>query len=148
MKLAWVVLDASVVIKAILPNPLQRHCQACIAGFSNLKPAAPMLWAYETTSAITKAVHFKQITEAEALLALGIINALGVQLFIPDEEHNIAAFQWAKRLKRASAYDAYYLALAQTLECHFWTADNRLINALKDANVDWLHHVGEMKPLE
>ena len=53
-----------------------------------------------------------QITEAEGRQALAQLQSLGVQLFIPDAGQNLAAFDWALRLKRAAAYDSYYLVLA------------------------------------
>ena len=50
---SFIVLDASVAVKAILPNSLQAHCMALIQTFAEVQPAAPALWAHETTSAIT-----------------------------------------------------------------------------------------------
>jgi predicted nucleic acid-binding protein len=141
------VLDASVVIKAILPNPLQGHCLALVKTFSKVQPVAPALWAYETTSAIAKTVHFKQITEAEGRQAFEQLNALGVQLSTPDLEQNQAAFEWTIRLKRAAAYDSYYLALAQSLDCPFWTADSRLFNALNEEHLKWMHWIEEIPSL-
>ena len=76
-----------------------------------------------------------------------------MRLFVPDADQNRAAFDWTLRLQRASAYDSYYLALAQALECNFWTADGRLFNALKseafvvDARLGWLHWIEELTPL-
>jgi len=142
-----VIIDASIAIKAILPNPLQGHCRALVQTFVEVQPVAPALWVYETTSAISKAVHFEQITENEGHQALEQVDALGVRLFVPDSEQNRIAFDWTLRLKRASAYDSFYLALAQVLECEFWTADNRLFNALRDARLDWLHWIEELMPL-
>lgn len=141
------VLDASVAIKAILPNPLQKHCLALIKTFAEVQPASPALWAHETTSAIAKTVYFKQITEAEGSQALEQLDKLGVQLFAPDLEQNQAAFNWTIRLKRAAAYDSYYLALAQSLDCPLWTADSRLFNALKEERFQWLHWIEEIPPL-
>jgi predicted nucleic acid-binding protein len=141
-----VILDASVAVKAILPNPLQPHCLALVQTFVDVQPAAPALWAHETTSAIAKAVHFGEITEKEALQALEKLDALGVRLFVADAEQNRAAFDWTLRLKRASAYDSYYLVLAQALECDFWTADKRLFTALQDAHLGWLHWIEELTP--
>ena len=57
-----VVIDASAAVKAVLPNPLQAHCLALVQSFVETQPAAPALWAYETTSAIAKAFHFGEIT--------------------------------------------------------------------------------------
>ena len=139
-----VVIDASVAVKAVLPNPLQAHCLALAQSFVKAQPAAPALWAYETTSAIAKAVHFGEITEKEAQQTLQKLNSLGVRLFVADAEQNLAAFEWTLRLKRASAYDCYYLVLAQALECEFWTADKHLFNALQDAHPGWLHWIEEM----
>lgn len=141
-----VVIDASVAVKAILPNPLQMHCLALVQTFVDLQPAAPAVWAYETTSAITKAVHFGEITEKEAQQTLEKLETLGVHLFVADAEQNRAAFDYTMQLKRASAYDSYYLVLARILECDFWTADRRLYNALQDARLGWVHWVEEIAP--
>ena len=138
------IIDASAAVKAVLPNPLQAHCLALVQTFVDVQPAAPALWAYETTSAIAKAVHFGEITEKEAHQILQKLNSMGVRLFIADTEQNLAAYEWTLRLKRASAYDSYYLVLAQALECEFWTADKRLFNALQDTHLVWVHWIEEM----
>jgi len=142
-----IILDASVAIKAILPDPLQGHCLALVQTFAEVQPVAPALWVYETTSAISKAVHFKQITENEGRQVLEQVDALGTRLFVPDLEQNRIAFDWTLRLKHASAYDSFYLALAQALECDFWTADQRLFNALRDEHLDWLRYIEELAHL-
>jgi predicted nucleic acid-binding protein len=142
-----VVIDASIAIKAIFPNPLQGHCRALVQTFADAQPGAPTLWSYETTSAISKAVHFEQLTENEGRQALEQVDALGVHLFVPDLEQSRIAFGWTRRLRRASAYDSFYLALAGALECDFWTADKRLFNALTDAQLEWLHWIEELAPL-
>ena len=141
-----VVIDASVAVKAVLPNSLQMHCLALVQTFVDVQPAAPALWAHETTSAIAKAVHFGEITEKEAHQMLEKLEALGVHLFVADAEQNRAAFAWTIRLKRASAYDSYYLVLAKVLECDFWTADKRLFNTLQEARLGWVHWIEELTP--
>jgi len=147
MSTGVVVLDASVAVKAILPNPMQGYCRALVQTFSEVQPVAPALWACETTSALAKAVHFGQLTLEEGHKALEQLNLLGVRLFVPDTDQNRGTFDWTLRLNRATAYDSYYLILAQSLACDFWTADNRLFNALKDARLGWLHWIEELKPL-
>jgi len=146
MNNSLVVIDASVAVKAILPNSLQGYCLALVESFAEVQPVAPALWAHETTSAIAKTVHFGEITEKEGRQALEKLDALGLRLFIADGEQNLAAFDWTLRLKRASAYDSYYLVLAEALECNFWTADRRLFNALQDARLEWVHWIEELKP--
>lgn len=139
-----VVIDASVALKAVLPNPQQACCLELVQTFIEVQPVAPALWTYETTSAIAKAVYFREITENEARLTLEKLDGLGVRLFVADREQNEAAFEWTLKLKRASAYDSYYLALAQALECDFWTADKRLFNSLQEAHIGWLHWIEEL----
>lgn len=139
-----VVLDASAAIKSILPNALQPQCQELVQMFSSVQPAAPALWRFETTSAIAKAVHFRQLTAGEGRSVLKLLDQLEVHLFLPDIEQNQLAFDWTLRLKRATAYDSYYLALAQVLDCVLWTADNRLFNALKGHPFPWLRHVQDL----
>ena len=68
---------------------------------------------------------------------------LGVRLVLPDASQNRQAFDWTLRLNRAAAYDSYYLALAEALECDLWTADRRLLNAV---DLPWVRWVGERGP--
>ena len=123
------------------------HCRALVQTFAVVQPVAPVLWIYETTSAIAKAVHFDQLNENQGRQGLEQLDALGVKLFIPDIDQNRIAFDWTLRLKRASAYDSFYLALALALECDLWTADSKLFNALQEANFGWLHWIEELAPL-
>ncbi|MFO7662404.1 MAG: type II toxin-antitoxin system VapC family toxin [Chloroflexota bacterium] len=141
-----VVIDASVAVKAVLPNPLQSNCLTLVESFVDDIPVAPALWTYETTSAIAKAVYFKDLTLEEGQRAIEQLDALSVHLFAADVDHNRAAFQWTQKLNRASIYDSYYLVLAQALGCDFWTADRRLFNALQEMRLDWVHWVGALGP--
>jgi len=115
--------------------------------FAEVQPVAPALWIYETTSAISKAIHFKQLTESEGRQAVAQVEALGVRLFVPEFDQTQRAFDWTLQWKRVSAHDSFYLALAHELECDFWTADKRLFNALSDAHLNWLHWIEELTPL-
>ena len=136
------VIDASVTLKLVLPSPLRVECSALVndlvsRGFELIAPA---LWAYETTSTLCKAVHFGQLTPDEGERTLLQLMSLGVRLVLPDVSQNRQAFDWTLRLNRAAAYDSYYLALAEALECDLWTADRRLLNAV---DLPWVRWVGE-----
>jgi hypothetical protein len=43
MTSSLIVLDASVAVKAVLPNPLQAHCLGLVQTFVEVQPAAPAL---------------------------------------------------------------------------------------------------------
>jgi predicted nucleic acid-binding protein len=63
-----------------------------------------------------------------------------VRLVVPDVGQNRQALEWTLRLKRASAYDSYYLALAEALKCDLWTFDRRLFNAV---DLSWVRWAGD-----
>jgi predicted nucleic acid-binding protein len=136
---ALVVVDASLVVKAVLPNPDFARCQAALISLQDRQLIAPALWIYEVTSAISKAVHYQQLTPEEGQAALRQILSLGVQVILPDETQAQLAFNETLRLQRAAAYDSFYLVTAGALEAEFWTADRRLANTFQDSAPDWLH---------
>ena len=103
------------------------------------KLLAPSIWRFELTSILTKAVHFQQLSEHSAREALELSGELRVQLIHPDHELTVQAFEWTRRLKRAAAYDSFYLALADRLGCELWTVDRRLANAVA---APWVQYVG------
>jgi predicted nucleic acid-binding protein len=82
------------------------------------------------------------VDDAEQILAL--LEALGVQLIPPDEIYNKRAFNLTMQLKRAAAYDSYYLALAESLKCDLWTADKKLYQAAQNNDITWVRHVSEV----
>jgi len=136
-----VVIDASIAIKAVLPNPLQAQCQALLIYLSSNELVAPGLWIYETTSALSKAIFFNEITADEGRTALTQVNSLGVQIAPTEIGQSFQAFEWTLRLKRAAAYDSFYLSLAESLSCDLWTADRRLKNAVSLPWVRWVEEI-------
>ena len=52
----------------------------------------------------------------------------GVDLREPPGLHR-RAMELAAQLRQDAAYDAYYLALAELLDCELWTADQRFYRA-------------------
>ena len=135
------VVDASFVFRLILPGPYQADLQLLVAGWlaDGCEMQAPSLWVYEITSALCKTVHFGQITAEEGEDALALAQHLGVRSVAPSGELVQSAFQWTRRLDRAAAYDNFYLALAEGLQCALWTADRRLCHAV---DLPWVHLVG------
>jgi predicted nucleic acid-binding protein len=51
------------------------------------------------------------------------------------------ALALAEHLELSAAYDAHYLALAERLGTEFWTADQRLGNAMSSI-LPWVHEAG------
>lgn len=133
----YLVVDASFAIRLVTPHP-QRvfftslsdrwHAEGMIL-------CAPSLWLYEVTSATTKLVRFGEVTDAQGRNLLKLLQNMGIELFEMDELLIGKAFEWTVQLNRAAAYDCFYLALAEKLDCDFWTVDQRLANAV---NQPWV----------
>ena len=69
------------------------------------------------------------------------LDALGFQTIVPTLELHLAALHWAERIGQSNAYDAQYLALAESLSAEFWTADVRLVHVLEKLDVSWIHAI-------
>ena len=104
---------------------------------------APVLWLAEAVSAIRKSVFFQAISAEDGLLALDDLLALDIETITIDPLLCRTAFEWAGRLRQATAYDGFYLALAEQMGAELWTADKRLANAAQQAGVTWVRWIGE-----
>jgi predicted nucleic acid-binding protein len=141
------VIDASLVFKLILPNPLQAQFRALMTQWKQdgYEICAPALWIYEITSALCKVVHFGQLKPDEGTRALALAQGLEVQLIPPNDAQARLAFDWTMRLNRAAAYDSFYLALAETLGSELWTTDKHLYNA---AAQPWVRLVSDEQKVQ
>jgi predicted nucleic acid-binding protein len=97
----------------------------------------PAFWDYEVANGVNKAIARGDLTEQEghdALALLLAVRAQRVPLPTPQQSYELA------RRYRRSVYDGWYLALAETTGCAFWTADAKLYNAVHEslAFVKWL----------
>jgi predicted nucleic acid-binding protein len=136
-----VVVDAGLLYRALILTPVQSTIQNQLLrwGEADVTLFAPTLWRYELTAALTEAHHFGHLTEKEVQNALQDMFDLPITLVPPDDALVRSAQTWTVKLQRAAAYDSFYLALAERLQCEFWTADKRLFNA---ASVEWVRYLG------
>ena len=73
--------------------------------------------------------------------AFDTLHSLPVQTLHPISLHR-RAWELAQHFNRPAAYDSHYLALAEIAGCPFWTADERLFNAVRHELV-WVHWLGD-----
>jgi predicted nucleic acid-binding protein len=114
-----IVIDASAVVAALLRAGAARRRIASDALH------APHLLDSEVTDVLRRLVMRDVVSNDDAERALGIWKRIGVKRYptiglidrIWDLRHNL------------SAYDAAYIALAEHLDCHVVTADQRLAGA-------------------
>ena len=128
-----VVVDASVSLKwalddedAVAQAVALRH--DALAG--RLQLTAPSLWLYEVTNGLVVAARMNRLAgELGAQLLRHILGLRVVRLADPDPD----AVYAASLRHRIAAYDAAYLALAETLGVPLWTGDRRFYEAVGPA---------------
>ena len=141
---SWVCVDASLVVKLVVeePHSLQVRALWRTWQYEGSVATAPPLLRYELASVLRKHVARGLRTTAESRQALERALAFDIRYQEPPNFH-LQAFDLADRLGRSAAYDAHYLALAEYLACEFWTADERLVNAVQDM-LPWVKWLGQL----
>ena len=141
-----VCVDANVVVALVTA---ERFSRAALALWEELtrkdwQPVAPLLLRYEVTSALWRKTMQKVMASEDARQALQEALALDIQYLDPPGL-SLQALELAARFQRPAAYDAHYLALADHLSCPFWTADERLYNAIR-ADCPHVRWLGDCRP--
>ncbi|NCC35632.1 MAG: PIN domain-containing protein [Chloroflexia bacterium] len=145
-----VVIDANILIAfGLSDEPLHTQAQQRLSAWaaSRTMLIAPRLFRSEVTAVIRKAVYQQRLEHEQGRIMLARLLIYPIALY-EDDALLKAAYDLAEAYKRPRAYDTQYLALAQRLSCEFWTADERLFNAVKDqvAGIRWLGHVQSYFP--
>jgi predicted nucleic acid-binding protein len=91
--------------------------------------SCPSLLHYEIIAVSRKAVHQGRISQELGWIARDQLLTYPVILHF-DRALLRRGYEIAEEFNRPTAYDAQYLALAERLSCSFWTADERLFNAV------------------
>lgn len=140
-----VVIDAGVAILQAVADPLSERVDELWTHWiqEGFLICAPQLWLNEVTSALHKIYRQNLITEEQAQQALEALLGLNVELYEANADACRQAFSWATRLDHFQAYDGFYLALAESLQAPLWTTDRRLVNRVRQLDINWTHWVGE-----
>lgn len=128
-------IDASVVIRLATSDTVTALWESWMT--DEVKVVAPSLLYYEVTNGLYR--YYKAgIYPSEAVTTtLKAALALPIELITVSDLHPRAA-EIAMRFNLPATYDAHYLALAEWMEVDLWTADIRLVNALKTFKVKWV----------
>ena len=139
-----IVIDANITVALFVNLPYSSQAEHLFRLWrqQNVDLYAPALWPAEVISALRKVVTAGQMGSDDARLALASLGRYPVQVIVPDTNLMDSSLMWAEKLNQTVAYDAQYIALAESLEAEFWTADQRLILSLQRRHVSWIHWVG------
>jgi predicted nucleic acid-binding protein len=140
-----ICIDASLVVALLMPESLSpaalSRWQAWVE--QDEEVVAPALLRYEVHSALYRKAFRELIAFEDSLGAIEQFTRLDIHFLDPPGLPRRAA-ELAKLFERPNTYDAHYLALAEHLNCPFWSADERLYNAVcqRFANLYWLGQTG------
>jgi len=126
-----IVADTNIFLAVALNEPEK---ELIIQLTSDMVIISPEILPYEIGNALSAMVKRKQITQNEALSALGIANQIPVRL---------AKIDILQALKLALdfniyAYDAYFLHCAKASSCPLITLDNRMKQVATNLNIQIL----------
>lgn len=138
-----VCIDASLALKWVLPEIYTDEAQGLLYDWlkKGLTLIAPTLFIFEVASALRNKVHRQIITQEEGFSALNQIRHGRVELIFSP---NLVERAWRilEGLRLPTAYNAFYLALAEEEGCEFWTADENLVNILNKHKIHWTKWIG------
>lgn len=126
-----VVVDANILIAlGLADEPLHTQAKQILSSWQSLNErlAAPRLFRSEITAVVCEAVYQLRIGHEPGRMILAQLLAYPVELY-EDIDLLKEACELAVLLNRPRAYDTQYIALAERLDCEFWTADERLVNS-------------------
>lgn len=138
-----VCVDANLILRTLVPGPLSGQAISLLEKWEDDQTTliAPTFFAYEVTSTLRRLVHLKQINPFQGDRAFEKFLQFPIRLS-HRPEILLLAWELAKEFDRPRAYDTAYLALAQLQGCEFWTADERLYNAVGE-HLDWVKWIGD-----
>jgi predicted nucleic acid-binding protein len=136
-----IVLDASVVIKVVVPEDMSDKADGLISDSKarGVCMIVPHLYEPESLSVLSRKVWAGDLTKAQADTALKALKNIPVN---PLSFAGKVDRAWAivGQFNMRYAYDAFYVALAEHRGCKLWTADKKLYNTVHNTFpfVDWL----------
>ena len=127
-----IVVDASVAIKWFLPEQESDSADRVLASAGPMH--APDLLLLETASVLWKKVRSRHLGRSEATTIRQGLDSVPLILH-PAGPLLETALELALDAGR-SIYDSLYLALAFALDCPFVTADEKLVNAIRQYSTE------------
>ena len=135
------VVDASVAVKAVVEEDYTREARTLVRSWqtAGLPMMAPDFMASEFATALRKKIAEGILTNEDAKRLLTGLYQSGID-FRPSRPLHDRAIDLAVELNQRLAYDSHYLALAESLNCDFWTADEPFYRAARNTypQVQWI----------
>ena len=136
-----VVVDASLAVKWLVEEDDSDRAHAALQSWvaQGITCIAPHLMPFEVANALHRRVLRGELNAGDSTRLIARLLESRLELHQPPNLH-VRALQLASQLKQSAAYDAHYLALAESFGCELWTADETYYRAASPGieNVRWL----------
>ena len=136
-----VVVDASLAVKWLIEEDDSDKAHATLQSWvaQDIARLAPRLMPFEVANALHRRVLRGELSVGDNTRMIARLLESRPELHQPPGLH-VRALQLATQLKQGAAYDAHYLALAESVGCELWTAAERFYRAASPSidNVRWL----------
>ena len=121
-----VVVDTSIAVKWVVEEADSREAISLKASWlgHGLQASAPDLLTREFNSALFGKVRAGGMALSEAIDTLARWESLDIVIYDSNPFHR-RALELAVFVHHDEIYDLYFLALAESLNCELWTADQR-----------------------
>ena len=138
-----VVVDASLAVKWLVEEDDSDKAHAALQSWvaQDITRIAPNLMPFE----VANALH-RRVLRGDSIRMIARLLASRLELHQPPDLH-VRALQLASQLKQNAAYDAHYLALAESFGCELWTSGERFCRAASPS-VDSVRWIGEFRAPE
>ena len=137
----FVVVDASLAFKWLVREEHTDKALAILRAWHSeeVTPTAPHLLPFEVSNALHRRVVRGELSLEGAVDLIGNLLTSQIALHQPWNLHG-RALEIASRFGQTAAYDAHYLALAESLDCELWTADERFFHSTREpeGRVHWI----------
>jgi predicted nucleic acid-binding protein len=141
MQKSLVCVDASIIISLVTSETQSQKALELWTKWmqEDTHVVAPSLLNYEITSALRRKVARGIMSYEDARRSLEVFSSLDIE-FLDQPDLTLRAYDIAFRFNLPTAYDAFYLAVSEMLECEFLTSDERLYNAVSGSfhNLCWI----------
>ena len=131
----FVVVDASLAFKWLIEEVDSDKADSLVEVWNDwgIQTVAPYFMSAEVTNILLQRMKRGEISLDEGLRLIEKLLSSGIELHNPPDIHR-RALELASELGQGAAYDSHYLALAESLDCEMWTADERFYRVASPAS--------------
>lgn len=137
-----IVIDSGILISSVFAETLTPQAKLILRYWhkQDTHLIAPALFRYEIVAVSRKAAFQGRVTPAESSISRDYMLSYPVETYLDDDLLK-RAHELATEHNRPTAYDSQYLAVAERFNCDFWTADEKLYNAVSN-KLKWVNWLG------